>query len=153
MRSIDDPKESIMLYQQMATSVNSEALLLLPSSLQLVRAKELGIIDKLIQGCEKRGAEVRILCPHDESNSQLVGSIQNGPKRVTILPYQKYSFSSILLIVNSNEFIQVELRNPASEESESGLGFAVHSNSKPSVETFKTFFDVLWNQTSLNEEF
>lgn len=153
MRSIDDPKESIMLYQRLASSVISEALLLLPSSLELVRAEELGIISKLIQGSEERGAEVRILCPHDESNSHLVCSIKNGPKRVAILPYQKYCFSSILLIVNSNEFIHMELKNLTEEASESVVGLAVHSNSKPSVETFKTFFNVLWNQTSLNEEF
>lgn len=153
MRSIDDPKESIMLYQRLASSVISEALLLLPSSLELVRAEALGIISKLIQGSEERGAEVRILCPHDESNSHLVCSIKNGPKRVAILPYQKYCFSSILLIVNSNEFIHMELKNLTEEASESVVGLAVHSNSKPSVETFKTFFNVLWNQTSLNEEF
>lgn len=153
MRSIDDPKESIMLYQRLASSVISEAFLLLPSSLELVRAEALGIISKLIQGSEERGAEVRILCPHDESNSHLVCSIKNGPKRVAILPYQKYCFSSILLIVNSNEFIHMELKNLTEEASESVVGLAVHSNSKPSVETFKTFFNVLWNQTSLNEEF
>ena len=153
MRIIEDPKESIMLYQKLASSVNSEALLLVPSSLELIRAKKLGIIDKLIEASEKRGAVVRILSPKDESNAQLVRSIQNAAKGVTILPNQNYPLSSIILIVNSNEFIRAETKNFPEQESDSTIGLGVYSSSKAGVDTFRIIFDVLWNQTTINEEF
>jgi hypothetical protein len=66
-RVIEDPREFMTLYQHLASSVKSEALLLLLSSLKLVRAHQLGIIDELVEASEKRGATVRILCPVDES--------------------------------------------------------------------------------------
>ena len=153
MRVIEDPRESMTLYQHLAFSVKSEALLLLPSSLELVRAHQLGIIDELVEASEKRGATVRILSPIDESNNSLLQSIQGASKRVTVLPYQKYNFRSIFFIVDSSEFIRAELKNPDAQQFESAVGLSVYSNSKPSVDSFKTFFDVLWNQMSLNEGF
>lgn len=153
MRVIEDPRDSLTLYQHLASSVKSEALLLLPSSLELVRAHQLGIIDELVKASEKRGATVRILCPIDESNNSLLQSIQSASKRVTVLSYQKYNFRSIFFIVDSNEFIRAELKNPDAQRFESAVGLSVYSSSKPSVDSFKTFFDVLWNQMSLNEEF
>jgi signal transduction histidine kinase len=152
-RVIEDPKESLTLYQHLAASVKSEALLLLPSSLELVRAHKLGIIDKLVEASEKRGATVRILCPVDESNNSLIKSIQSASKRVTVLSFQKYNFRSIFFIVDSNEFIRAELKNPDAQQFEYAVGLSVYSSSKPSVDSFKTFFDVLWDQMSLNEDF
>jgi len=55
--------------------------------------------------------------------------------------------------VDSSEFIRAELKNPDAQQFESAVGLSVYSNSKPSVDSFKTFFDVLWNQMSLNEDF
>jgi signal transduction histidine kinase len=152
-RVIEDPKESMMLYQRLASSAKSEALLLLPTGLEFVRAQRLGIIDNLIEASETRGTKVRILCPLDDSDKQLATSIQDVSKRVTILKYEKYSFASIFFIVNSNEFIRADLKNPNAQAIESALGLAVYSNSRPSVDTFKTFFDMLINQTLINEDF
>jgi signal transduction histidine kinase len=45
------------------------------------------------------------------------------------------------------------LKNPDAKQFESAVGLSVYSSSKPSVDSFKTFFDVLWNQMSLNEDF
>ena len=153
LRIIEDPKECIMLYQQLASSVKTEALLLLPNGFKLTSAQKLGIIDSLIEASEKRAADVRILCPIDESDNSLVRSIQNPANRVTVQTYQKYCFGSIFFIVNSNESIRTELISPDSQEFESAVGISVYSSSKLSVDSFKTFFEVLWNQTSLSEEF
>ena len=153
VRVIDDPKECLSIYQKLASSTKSEALLLLPSAFELSRAQRLGIISNLTEEADKRGVNVRILCPVDESNNDLVRSIQDVYKRVKISTYQKYSFKSIFLIVDSNQFIRAELKNPDADDFESVFGLAVYSNSKPSVESFKTFFDIAWNQITLSEEF
>jgi len=55
--------------------------------------------------------------------------------------------------VNSEEFIRADLKNSDSKEIEAALGLAVYSNSRPSIESFKTFFDVLYNQIIINEDF
>ena len=112
VRVIDDPKECLSIYHKLASSTKSEALLLLPSAFELTRAQRLGIIGNLTEEADKRAADIRILCPIDESNNDLVRSIQDVYKRVKILTFQKYSFRSIFLIVDSNEFIQIELANP-----------------------------------------
>ncbi len=153
MRVIEDPKESMMLYERLASSVTSEAQLLLPNGFEFMRAHRIGIIDKLIEASEKRGANVRILCPIDDSNRSLVSSIQSLAKRLTILKYEKYSFSSIFFIVNSKEFIRADLREQGSKEIGDEFGLAVYSSSRSSVDSFRTFFDVLYNQTLISEDF
>ena len=153
MRVIEDHNEAMMMYQRLASSITSEAQLILPNGLEFVRAHKVGIIGKLIEASEKRGADVRILCPLDDNNRSLVSSIQGEFKRLTILNYEKYSFSSIFFIVNSREFIRADLKDPDSIEIDAAFGLSVYSNSRSSIDTFKTFFDILYNQILLNEDF
>jgi two-component system, OmpR family, sensor histidine kinase VicK len=57
-----------------------------------------------------------------------------------------------ILIVDAKRFLNAELREPLATEFPSAIGFTIHSNSKPSVESFKSIFELLWNERILNEE-
>lgn len=57
-----------------------------------------------------------------------------------------------ILIVDAKRFLNAELREPLATEFPSAIGFTIHSYSKPSVESFKSIFELLWNERILNEE-
>jgi two-component system, OmpR family, sensor histidine kinase VicK len=57
-----------------------------------------------------------------------------------------------MLIVDNARFLKVEIRKPNSEIFSEAIGFAIYSNSRNSVDSFKSFFELLWNERKLNEE-
>ena len=57
-----------------------------------------------------------------------------------------------MFIVDNEKFFRAELIEPQAETFSEAIGFAVYSNSRRSVESFKSFFELLWNERILNEE-
>src|ERR671935_1121886 len=57
-----------------------------------------------------------------------------------------------MLIVDVERLFRAELREPLETEFSKAIGFTIYSNSKPSVESFKSTFELLWNERTLNEE-
>jgi signal transduction histidine kinase len=57
-----------------------------------------------------------------------------------------------ILIADSDRFLQAEVKNPMAEQFSEAIGFAIYSNSKHNVNSFKSFFELLWNEHALNEE-
>jgi len=150
---IDEPGECAKLYQNMSIAVRTEALLLLPDSMALIRAQKLGIIDNLIDASTKRGASIKILCPLDASNKVIADAVQKACPTAEIADSSDLSIDSTFFIVDSAEFIRVEMRNPDAQDFESSIGLAVYSNSLPSVKSFRALFQVVWNQTSIRKEY
>ena len=96
------------------------------------------------------GATVKIICPLSGVNTEIVRRISEGAPEIQILngnnsPYGMY-------IVDGAKFIKAELRNPNAEKFSESVGFMVYSNSKTSVDSFKSIFELLWNERTLNEE-
>lgn len=125
---------------------------MLPNARELIRAQDLGIMSELSHAAEKKCASIRILCATDESTSQLVSSFQEQCKKVAILPLQQSSLRFIFFIVDSKGFMRLEVGTGDPASAQSGIGPAFHTHSKSVVDAFKTFYDVLWNQTWTNEE-
>ena len=48
--------------------------------------------------------------------------------------------------------LRVEVKDPGANDFSKAIGFALYSNSKASVSSFKMFFDLLWNACLQNEE-
>ena len=149
---ITEPRHCVTLYRDLASSVTSEALLLLPNARELIRAQDLGIMSELSHAAEKKCANIRILCATDESTSQQVSSFQEQCKKVAILPLQQSSLRFIFFIVDSKGFMRLEVGTGDPASAQSGIGPAFHTQFKSVVDAFKTFYDVLWDQTWTNEE-
>ncbi len=56
------------------------------------------------------------------------------------------------MIVDSARFIRAELRESSAKEFAEAIGFTLYSNSKGSVDSFKSVFDLLWNEHMINEQ-
>jgi signal transduction histidine kinase len=58
-----------------------------------------------------------------------------------------------MIIVDNTKFLKAELREPEAEQFSEAIGLTFYSNSKPSVESYKLFFELLWNERTTNEQF
>ncbi|HET7147657.1 MAG TPA: HAMP domain-containing sensor histidine kinase [Candidatus Nitrosopolaris sp.] len=133
----------------LAKSVKKEALILLPSAKALIRVDRLGFIDHIINASQ-RGATVKIICPLSEANSKITRKIEEQASTVKVLngnnsPYGMY-------IIDGEKFLRAEVKEPQAETFSDAIGFAVYSNSKLSVDSFRSVFELLWNEHTLNEE-
>jgi two-component system, OmpR family, sensor histidine kinase VicK len=57
-----------------------------------------------------------------------------------------------MFIVDSTNFLRAELKEPKADEFSEAIGFTVYSNSRRSIDSFKSVFELLWNERTLNEE-
>jgi two-component system sensor histidine kinase VicK len=149
---INDYKKAQEKYIDLARTVDREALLLLANSKSMVRAYRLGVLDSIVDASTKKGALVRIVCPLSEENSEIVKTISERAPDIRILNYDNASSHSGLLIVDRAKLMRFELKEPKAEEFSEAIGFIIYSNSKASVESSKSFFELLWNERIQQEK-
>jgi two-component system, OmpR family, sensor histidine kinase VicK len=146
---ITDSEKASQIVLDLAQSAKKEALLLLPNDKSILRLERLGVIDTIIK-VSHSGVDVKVICPLSEENSETLRKISENAPTIKILsgsnsPYGMY-------IVDGEEFIRTELKNPDAEKFSESVGFMIHSNRKNTVESFKSIFELLWNEHATTEE-
>ena len=148
---IADHKKASEILIDLVKSVKKEGLLLLPTSRAMVRMDRIGVIDHLVQTSQKNdGVQIKIICPLSSENEEIAKRISTGTPTIKILNGNNSAHG--MFIVDSERFFSAELREPLELEFSQAIGFSIYSNSKPSVEAFKSVFELLWNERTLNEE-
>jgi signal transduction histidine kinase len=146
---ITDNEKASHILVDLAKSVKKEALFFLPNDRALLRMERLGVIDYLIHASQN-GVEVKIICCLTVDNSESVKRISSNAPNIRILNGDISPYG--MLIVDGEKFLMAELREPTAVEFSEAIGFAIYLNSKRSVESFKSVFELLWNERKLNEE-
>ena len=150
---INDFQKAQEKYVDLARSVDREALLLFANSKAMVRAHRLGILDHLIEASVKKGALIRIICPLAEENSEIVKTISEKAPDIRILNHDNATSShSGLFLADRAKLMRFELKEPKADEFSKAIGFIVFSNNKVSIESSKSFFELLWNQRIQQEK-
>ncbi len=146
-----DHREAAHVYSQFAELVQSEALLILPNSKALQREYDIGILHKLADAASKRKATIRIICPLDDKNAKIAEWLSDagGP---TIQLLNGDGTDSTILVVDGKLLFRAEYRSDQAGKFTDAIGYAVYSNSKPTVNSFKSFFEMLWNSRVLAEK-
>jgi two-component system, OmpR family, sensor histidine kinase VicK len=147
---IADPVKVSSVLLDLAKSVKNEALCLIPTPRGMVRVYKLGVIDHIIKASQN-GATVKIICPITEVNAHVVEKISKQAPDIIIMNMYADAPSGIL-IADGERFLQAEVKNPMAEQFSEAIGFAIYSNSRYNVKSFKSFFELLWNEHALNEE-
>ena len=147
---ITDDRKSTRILVDLSKSVNEEALFLLPADKSMVRVDRLGVIDDLIKASQN-GAIVKIICPLTKENLDIISRISKGAPNIKILNGHTHTTSGFL-IVDRTRFLRAELKNPNAEEFSEAIGFTLYSNSKLSIDSFVSIFNVLWRQTEMYEK-
>jgi two-component system, OmpR family, sensor histidine kinase VicK len=116
----------------------------------MVRLNRLGVIDYTVKASLEKNAEVKIICPLSEVNSEIVKRISSSAPNIKILNGNNSPYG--MFIVDSEKFFRAEHKEPNSETFSESIGFAFYSNSRLSVDSFKSVFEWLWSEHTLNEE-
>lgn len=147
-----DDANKILL--ELSKSVKKEALLILPTDKAMIRVDRLGVIDCLIKASQN-AAIVKLICPLSEKNSQLVRKMSDEAPSIHILNGSTSPAAGIF-IVDGMKFSRTELGEISNDDNNLQLSqaarFTVYSNSKPTVELFRSIFGILWNERTLNEQ-
>ena len=147
---ISDREKVSQILFSLSKSVKKEALLLLPNDIAMLRMEKLGVINWLISASTKISASVKIICPISSKNSDIIQHISDNAPNVKIL--NGANSSSGMFIVDSIKFLKAELKDPDAQDFSQAIGFSIYSNSRKSVESFKSIFELLWEQTELSEK-
>jgi two-component system sensor histidine kinase VicK len=147
---IADHEKASSILLDLAKSIKKEALSLMPTARGMLRMYKLGVIDHLIK-VSQNGATVKIICPITDENADIVEKISKQAPDIRIMNMYADAPSGIL-IADGDRFLQAEVKNPMAKQFTEAIGFAIYSNSKHNVNSFKSFFELLWNEHILNEE-
>jgi two-component system, OmpR family, sensor histidine kinase VicK len=156
---INDNEEATNILIDLTKHAEKEVLFLLPNDKSLSRIDRLGIIDYLVGKCNEEKKEgmiqVKIICPLSDTNLNIVNRIlQNTTGTSNNIRIVNGSDSSFgMIIVDNTKFLKAELREPEADQFSEAIGLSFYSNSKPSVESYKLFFELLWNERTTNEQF
>ena len=160
-RVINDNEEATKIFTELAKNAQYEILFLLPNDKALTTIDRLGIFDHLIDKCNKRidskgqnEFQAKIICPLSDANLNIVNRILQNTSpcnHIRIVNGNNSSFG--IIIVDNKKFLKVELREPEAEQFSETIGLSFYSNSNPSVESYKLFFELLWNERTANEQF
>jgi hypothetical protein len=74
---ITDRQKASQILVDLAKSVKSEELILLPNDKSMVRLNRLGVFDYAIKASQENAAEVKIICPLSQVNSHIVKKISD----------------------------------------------------------------------------
>jgi two-component system, OmpR family, sensor histidine kinase VicK len=147
---INDHQKASQILVDLAKSIKSEALILLPNDKSMVRLDRIGVIDYTIKASRENAAGVKIICPLSKVNFNIVKKISDYAPTIKVLNGNNSLYG--MFIVDSHKFFKAELREPDAEELSEAIGFAIYSNSKVSANSFKSVFEMFWSERMLNEE-
>ena len=147
---IRDSQRAQMILIDLAKSVKKEALFFLPNDIAMIRADRIGVIDHLVKASQENHAIVKIICPLSNQNSHIIKRISDSAPNIKVL---NGNISSVgMFIADNAKYFRAELKDSHSVEWDEAIAFPIYSNSKSSVESFRSIFEVLWNERVLNEE-
>jgi two-component system sensor histidine kinase VicK len=149
---INNPEKATEIYVNLGRSIKSSALLLLPSSKALIMEYELGIVDHLIQASRNKDAhDIRIICSINDNNAQIIKRLYEEAPNIDILNTTT-NLATKVFIVNEDTLFRAELSDPEADSFSKALAFAIYSNNKPTVDAFKSFFELVWQSHEINEK-
>ncbi|MDQ3883402.1 MAG: HAMP domain-containing histidine kinase [Thermoproteota archaeon] len=149
---IDSPERAAEVYVNLAKAVRGSALLLLPTSNALVLEYKLGILEYLIRAAKNNDVhDIRIICSIDDNNIQIVKRLHEEAPNIKIINTTT-NLATKLFIVNDDTILRAELRDPQTDTFSNAFGVAIYSNSKPTVDAFKSLFELVWQSQETNEK-
>jgi signal transduction histidine kinase len=141
---IADSQKATEIYLNLVKSLQKEGLFLFADSRAIIRAERLGVLDYLVKASSQRGVIIKIICPLDESSSEIVKQISQKAPDIKIL--NGGGSQSGLFVADEKEFLRFELKDPKAADFSQAIAFIVHSNSKSSVSSSKSMFELIWNE-------
>ena len=148
---IAERKKISQIFLDLVGSAKKEALVLFPNDKAMVRAYRLGIIDYLVELSQnEKAVSIKIICQLSDENVGIVKRVSEQAPGIRILNGNESLYG--MYIIDDEKLLRVEMKDASAETFMEAIGFAVYSNRKNTVQSFKSVFELLWNERTLNEE-
>jgi two-component system, OmpR family, sensor histidine kinase VicK len=154
IETIREPKATQERVFELIRSANEEILVIFSTSNAFRRQENAGAVDFLRRTAKSKNLKVRILSPFDDYVRNIIDKIKREHKvRIEIKNIEEpLQINVSILIVDRASLLSAELKSDWKETSLEAIGLATYSNSKPTVLSYVSIFESLWNQTELYEE-
>jgi two-component system, OmpR family, sensor histidine kinase VicK len=149
------------LFIHLVKSAKEEILLILPTTNAFYREERLGIIRLLKEATIERNIDVRAMTPINEVIEQKVLNMMalavDQGKNLDVRPVHHMTSTEVtvttvtILVIDKKESLVIEKIDDSKEDFLDATGFATYSNSKPTVLSYLSIFESLWQQTELYE--
>lgn len=154
-RVIEQPIEAKKIFLTLLKNAQKEIMILFPSYNAIKREVVMGVMDALKQKSVE-SIRIRILSPVDEKIKALLFGNDNTANLDLVkqniscrqILKQDYLISTIV-IVDRKYVLATELRDDSKELFEKAIGLVTYSISKPTVLSYISIFESLWDQTEL----
>jgi two-component system, OmpR family, sensor histidine kinase VicK len=150
------------LFIDIVKAAEQEILLIFPTANSFLREERLGIMQLLSYGTKERGIDIKILTPINDNVQKIVQGIveetgkqsnKNFQIRAVDETYEETTVRTVtIVIVDKKTSLAIEKVDDSKEDFIDAIGLATYSNSKPTVSSYISIFEILWNQTKLYEE-
>ena len=151
-------KESFV---NMVKFAKEEVLLLCPTANAFLREQRMGIIDRLIQAATTGSTRVnvRIITPTSNILDSTIDQIKNikcSNFNIQRIDYSEFAGTAVttvtILVVDKKSRLVIEKLDDSKENFVEAIGLATFSTSNPTVASYVTIFESLWNQVKVYEQ-
>ena len=154
IETIRDPKVTQERVFELIRSANDEILIIFSTSNAFRRQEKAGALDFLIRTAKSKDVKARILSPVDDHVRNVIDKIkrEDSKSRIVIRNIEESLQTKVsVLIVDRSSLLSAELKSDWKETVDEAIGLTTYSNSKPTVLSYASIFESLWNQTELYE--
>ncbi len=144
------------LFINLVLSAKEEVSLVLPTINAFYREQRLGIIRFLRDAALDRKVNVRIITPTNVVIDEMIGSMTpllDQGKKINIQSIEIVTGTAVttvtIMIVDRREILTIEKIDDSKDNFLEAIGTATYSNSKPTVSSYVSIFESLWQQTRL----
>jgi signal transduction histidine kinase len=153
LQTIKEPYEIVETEHKILSSAKDEILIIFHASNALLREINSGGIDLIVKQAIKYKTQIRILVPIDDNITDTVQKL-NRLSVVQVRNIEQVIQTRVtILVVDRTYSLVIELKdNDTKGSSEEDIGLAAYSNSKSTVLSYVSIFEILWKHSQLREE-
>jgi len=154
---IQIPSKTVEMFVSLVESAKEEVLLLLPTTNAFFREEKLGIIRYLGDAAVLRGVNVRILTPTNDVITKMIQNMENAKSSNFVIQVFEAAFdikvhTVTILVIDKKESLVIEKKDDCKKNMVDAIGLATYSTSKPTVISYVTIIESLYNQVKLYEQ-
>src|SRR6476620_2275779 len=146
-----DPIEIIERENKIVESAKKEILILLHTANAMLRQAKDGVIDLIVENAIKYKTQVKILVPIENKIKDILQRLEqiSGIQIQNI--EQSMQTRVTILIVDKTYSLVIELKDDTKQSSNKAIGLGAYSNSKSTVLSYVSIFEILWKYIQLRE--
>ena len=150
---IDNPAQSRMLLLNTIENAKEEILMIFPSINAVKRKNNIGVVN-IIKQKSRQDVMVKVLSPIDSEVEKVLMyqsddiNSPDSPYIVREIAKQK-DFKRTILLVDRKYFLAIEPRDDSKETFEQATAVSTYSTSQPTVFSYISIFESLWEQTEM----